>query len=64
MGIRGTVRRATDHHVIHANCDTDVIVSEEPPLGSCEKPEEMYQLIERFCNGRRCGPGGGRDKAD
>lgn len=74
MGIKGQVRRAQDGHVIHANCDTDIIVSEEPPLGSTAKPEEMYQIIERFCNGRRCvrqgrrrgwspghgGPGGGR----
>lgn len=53
MGVRGSVRRATDGHIIHANVDTDVIVSEEPPPGSCEKPEEMYHLIERFANGRR-----------
>lgn len=53
MGIRGTVRRNTDSHVIHANCDTDVIVSEEPELGSTRKPEELYQVIERFCLGRR-----------
>lgn len=54
MGIKGTVRRATDGHVIHANVDTDVIVSEEPSLGSTEKPEQMYSIIERFCLGRRC----------
>lgn len=52
MGIRGTVRRATDGHLIHANVDTDVIVGEEPPLGSTAKPEELYTIIERFCNGR------------
>ena len=53
MGIKGTVRRALDGHVIHANCDTDVIVSEEPPLGSTEKPEQLYSILERFCLGRR-----------
>jgi hypothetical protein len=53
MGIKGSVRRATDGHVIHANCDTDIIVSEEPPLGSTAKPEELYQIIERFCLGKR-----------
>lgn len=53
MGIKGTVRRATDGHVIHANIDTDVIVSEEPPLGSTEKPDQMYSIIERFCLGCR-----------
>ena len=36
MGIKGMVKRAEDVHFIHANCDTDVIVSEEPPLGSTD----------------------------
>lgn len=53
MGIKGTVRRNQDGHVIHANVDTDVIISEEPPLGSTEKPEEMYHIIEHFSQGRR-----------
>eukprot|EP00891_Asterochloris_glomerata_P004926 jgi/Astpho2/4926/Aster-05853 len=53
MGIKGTVRRATDGHIIHANVDTDVVVSEEPPFGSTRKPDELYQLIERFALGRR-----------
>ena len=53
MGIKGTVRRATDGHIIHANVDTDIIVSEEPPLGSTQKPEEMYHVIEHFSMGRR-----------
>ncbi|CAM0870792.1 unnamed protein product [Alopecurus aequalis] len=30
MGIKGTVRRSTDGHVIHANIDTDIIIAEEP----------------------------------
>ena len=54
MGIKGTVRRATDGHIIHANVDTDVVVSEEPPFGSTRKPDELYQLIERFALGERC----------
>ncbi|WIA36475.1 hypothetical protein OEZ86_007775 [Tetradesmus obliquus] len=53
MGIRGSVKRGLDGHLIHTNVDTDVIVSEEPPLGSTEKPEELYDIIERFCAGRR-----------
>jgi len=53
MGIKGSVKRGLDGHFIHANCDTDIIVGEEPPLGSTAKPEELYQIIERFCNGRR-----------
>lgn len=33
MGIKGTVRRSTDGHIIHANVDTDIIISEEPEYG-------------------------------
>lgn len=33
MGIKGTVRRSTDGHVIHANIDTDIIIAEEPNDG-------------------------------
>ena len=51
MGIKGTVRRTTDGHLIHANIDTDIIISEEPPTGSIKKPEELYQVIERFAQG-------------
>jgi mRNA m6A methyltransferase non-catalytic subunit len=53
MGIKGTVRRSTDGHLIHANVDTDVIVSETPPLANTKKPEELYDMIERFAMGRR-----------
>ena len=38
VGIKGVVKRGVDGHFIHANIDTDVIVSEEPPLGSTRKP--------------------------
>lgn len=34
MGIKGTVRRNYDGHIIHANVDTDVMVSEEPPCAA------------------------------
>ena len=53
VGVKGDVKRASDSHIIHANIDTDVIVSEEPPLGNLEKPSEIYDIIERFCLGRR-----------
>eukprot|EP00850_Spirogloea_muscicola_P014065 SM000098S25145 [mRNA] locus=s98:541950:545487:+ [translate_table: standard] len=53
MGIKGTVRRSTDNHLIHANVDTDIIISEEPPYGSTRKPEELYHIIEHFAQGRR-----------
>ena len=53
VGIKGAVKRGIDGHFIHANIDTDVIVSEEPPFGSTEKPQELYRIIERFCLGRK-----------
>lgn len=53
VGVKGDVKRASDSHFIHANIDTDVIVSEEPPIGDLEKPSEIYDVIERFCLGRR-----------
>jgi N6-adenosine-specific RNA methylase IME4 len=49
MGIKGTVRRNQDAHVIHSNVDTDIIVAEEYPFGSTRKPDEMYSVIEHFC---------------
>jgi mRNA m6A methyltransferase non-catalytic subunit len=51
MGIRGTVRRSNDGHIIHTNVDTDVIISEEPEYGSTEKPEELYVVVEHFAMG-------------
>ena len=33
-GIKGTMRRAQDGHVIHANVDTDIMMAEEAPFGS------------------------------
>lgn len=53
MGIKGTVRRSQDGHIIHANVDTDIIVSEEFKYGSDQKPEELYHMIEHFALGRR-----------
>ena len=53
VGIKGQIKRGVDSHLINANIDTDVILSEEPPQGSTEKPEELYNIIERFCLGRK-----------
>ena len=53
VGIKGTVRRNQDGDKIHANVDTDVMLSEEPPYGATDKPPELYAIIEHFCNGRR-----------
>lgn len=53
MGIKGTVRRNQDANFIHANIDLDVIITEESELGSIEKPEEIFHIMEHFCLGRR-----------
>jgi N6-adenosine-specific RNA methylase IME4 len=53
VGIKGTVRRNYDGHIIHANVDTDVMVGEEPPYGATTKPTELYSIIEHFAQGRR-----------
>ncbi len=54
MGIKGSVRRNRDGHLIHCNVHTDLVVAEQPtdPL-STAKPEEMYTIMEQFCLGRR-----------
>jgi len=33
--------------------DTDVIIAEEEPMASTRKPNEIYDIIERFCLGRK-----------
>ncbi len=53
VGMRGVVRRSSDSHIIHCNLDVDVIVSDMFPHGSTRKPEQLYDIIERFCLGRR-----------
>ena len=53
VGIKGAIKRGIDSHFIHANIDTDVIVDEEPPQASTQKPVELYRVIERFCMGRK-----------
>ncbi|WVZ55477.1 hypothetical protein U9M48_006131 [Paspalum notatum var. saurae] len=47
MGIKGTVRRSTDGHVIHANMDTDIIIAEEPTDG------DGLNCLERIINKER-----------
>jgi mRNA (2'-O-methyladenosine-N6-)-methyltransferase len=53
MGIKGTVRRSTDAAFIHTNIDIDLIISEEPEDGSPKKPNEIFNIIEHFCLGKR-----------
>ncbi|EZG43329.1 SAM-binding domain protein [Gregarina niphandrodes] len=60
MGLRGAVKRSQDHHIVHTNIDTDVIVGDTPvgydemeQLINTRKPAELYDIIERFALGRR-----------
>eukprot|EP01055_Gregarina_sp_Pseudo9_P000141 Gregarina_sp_Pseudo_9__140@NODE_1096_length_1880_cov_128_756111_g1024_i0_p1_GENE_NODE_1096_length_1880_cov_128_756111_g1024_i0NODE_1096_length_1880_cov_128_756111_g1024_i0_p1_ORF_typecomplete_len446_score75_61MTA70/PF05063_14/1e44N6adenineMlase/PF10237_9/0_26_NODE_1096_length_1880_cov_128_756111_g1024_i01911339 len=59
VGLRGLIRRSLDGHFVHANIDTDVVIdpvkldSDPDGLLSTEKPVEVYEIIERFCLGRR-----------
>lgn len=53
VGLKGDIKKASDPSFIHANIDIDVIVDEEPEPGSLKKPEEIYDIIERFCLGRK-----------
>ncbi|XP_068136749.1 N6-adenosine-methyltransferase non-catalytic subunit isoform X2 [Hyperolius riggenbachi] len=53
MGIKGTVHRSTDGDFIHANVDIDLIITDEPEIGTIEKPVEIFHIIEHFCLGRR-----------
>ena len=49
MGIKGTVRRSTDGDFIHANVDIDLIIDEEPEVGSLDKPGEIkFNRIENL----------------
>ena len=48
FNFQGTVRRSTDGHIIHANIDIDIIIDEERPYGSTEKPEEIFKIMERY----------------
>ena len=41
VGIKGSVKRNIDTHMIHANMDVDLIVDEERPQGQTDKPEEV-----------------------
>lgn len=47
MGIKGTVRRSTDGHIIHANVDTDIMISEEPEYGMSELCWNSHLFIFR-----------------
>ena len=53
MGIRGTVRRSLDGDFIHSNIDIDLLIDEEQEVGNDKKPKELFDIVERFCLGKR-----------
>lgn len=53
MGIKGTVRRTEDSDFIHANIDTDLIITEQNEYGNTDKPVEIFNIIEHFCLGKK-----------
>ena len=53
MGIRGTVRRSIDGDFIHSNIDIDLLIDEEQEVGNDQKPKELFDIVERFCLGKR-----------
>ena len=60
LGIKGTVRRNCDTHIIHTNLDTDVVVTQEDQFPTHPSsndqtfiPIELFNILERLCLGRR-----------
>ena len=53
MGIKGTVVRSVDTNFIHTNIDIDLIITEETDYANPDKPEEIFEIIEHFCLGKR-----------
>ncbi|EQC33433.1 hypothetical protein SDRG_08948 [Saprolegnia diclina VS20] len=51
VALRDHVWRDTSGHFVHANVDTDVIVA--PSTRGRVKPTAFYEVVERFCLGRR-----------
>ena len=47
VGLRGTVRRATDPHMIHTNVDTDIIIAEVQSL--CFQPKQAMKERKSLC---------------
>lgn len=53
VGTKGEQKNDAPPTFYHPNIDTDVILTEEYEIGSLEKPPELFEIIERFCQGRR-----------
>ena len=53
VGLNENSDNKNDPDYIHANIDSDVILTEEKDFNDFDKPEEIYDVIERFCLGRK-----------
>ncbi|KAK6202490.1 karyogamy protein KAR4 [Scheffersomyces amazonensis] len=54
MCITGTVRRATDNHLIHCNVDTDLQIESTTTNGKKNAvPDALYRVAENFSNSNR-----------
>jgi hypothetical protein len=58
LGIKGTIRRNVDTHIVNTNIDTDVVVTEDsfiPKNSNFEQliPSELFNIVSRLCLGRR-----------
>ena len=58
LGIKGTIRRNLDSHIVNTNIDTDVVVTEDsfiPVNSNFEQliPQELFNILSRLCLGRR-----------
>ena len=57
VGVSGNVKRNNDYDFIHSNCDIDLIIQPENGEYECDQnqqePQEIFEIIERFCLGRR-----------
>lgn len=48
MGLKGTVRRSEDQHLINCNVDTDVIVESPDSVIQGIVPQSIFSLVENF----------------
>lgn len=57
IGISELSDKQIDPNYVHPNTDSDVILSEQEdysdPKKIFQKPQEIYDIVERFCMGRR-----------
>ncbi len=53
VGLKDWSENKNYPNFIHPNIDTDVILSEQPDWSNFDKPNEIYEIIERFCLGRK-----------